>query len=108
MFNRPQIILFLLISCSCLLPASGCHGGPAMAQVRGKVLYKDGSVPKGGVCAVNLMPTSASTAEVRKAASSKIGPDGSFELYTRIPGDGVYLGEYAVTFAVWKGPMEPV
>jgi hypothetical protein len=27
-------------------------------------------------------------------------------MYTRKPGDGVYLGTYAVTFAVWKGAMD--
>jgi len=58
---------------------------------------------------VNLEPTVDSPAEIRKAASGQISKeDGSFELYTRKPGDGVFLGEYAVVFAVWKGPMEPV
>jgi len=78
-----------------------------MAQVKGTVLYKDGSAPKGGVCAINFSPTDGSTAEVRKSATGKIGPDGSFEMWTKMPGDGVHLGEYAVSFAVWPGPMDP-
>jgi len=84
---------------------SGCQRGPAVAQVSGKVLYKDGSVPQGGVRVVRFEPITAE--EVRKGASGTIEPDGSFEMYTRKPGDGVYLGEYAVTFAVWKGPRDP-
>jgi hypothetical protein len=86
---------------------TGCDRGPAMYQVSGKVLYKDGSVPKGGVAVVRLQPTSGSTAEIRKGASGAIGPDGTFELFTRVPGDGVYEGDYDVTFAIYKGPMDP-
>lgn len=52
-------------------------------------------------------PTKDSPAEIRKGASGQIGEDGSFEMSTRVPGDGVYLGKYAVTFAVWKGPRDP-
>ena len=87
---------------------SGCGGRPETAQVRGKVLYKDGTVPTGGVCVVQFQPAADTSAEIRKAASSEIQPDGSFEAYTRKPGDGVFLGKYNVTFSVWKGPMEPV
>lgn len=79
-----------------------------MSQVSGKVLYKDGSVPKGGVCALQLVPQGNNPDQVRKGAGGDIGPDGSFTLYTRKPGDGVHHGDYAVTFSVWKGPMEPV
>jgi hypothetical protein len=78
-----------------------------MYQVKGKVLYKDGSVPKGGVAVVQVQPAKDSTAEVRKGATGTIGPDGTFELWTRVPGDGVYEGSYAVTFSVLKGPMDP-
>lgn len=87
---------------------SGCGGRLATAQVRGKVVYKDGTVPKGGVCVVQFQPSADSPAKIRKAASGDVQPDGSFEAYTRKPGDGVFLGKYDVTFAVWKGPMEPV
>jgi len=77
-----------------------------MAQVKGKVLYKDGSVPQGAVNVVRFWPTKDSTAGVRKGAAGEIGPDGSFELWTRTAGDGVYLGEYVVTFAVQKSAMD--
>jgi hypothetical protein len=96
----------LAITSACfVLP--GCGRGPAMSQVRGKVLYKDGSVPKGGVNVVRLEPTGESTAEVRRGASAMIEPDGSFEMYTRQPGDGVFHGEYAVTFAILRAVTDP-
>jgi len=77
-----------------------------MAQVRGKVLYKDGTVPHGGACAVKFQPTSGSTAKVRKGATGLIQPDGTFEAWTRKPGDGVYLGDYSVSFAVWASATD--
>jgi hypothetical protein len=86
----------------------GCQRRPATAEISGKVLYKDGSVPNGGVRVVRFEPTPDSPAEIRKTASSEIRDDGSFELYTRRPGDGVFLGKYAVTFTVWKGPRDKV
>jgi hypothetical protein len=90
-----------------LVALGGCDRGPAMYQVRGKVFYKDGSVPTGAVCVVNLQPLSSADAEVRKGASGAIGPDGSFELYTRRPGDGVIHGEYQVGFVVLKSVSDP-
>jgi hypothetical protein len=102
-WRRAGWLISLAVVCMAVL--SGCDRGPAVAQVSGKVLYKDGSVPKGGVRVVRFEPITAE--EVRKGASGTIGPDGSFEMYTRKPGDGVFLGEYAVTFAVWKGPRDP-
>jgi hypothetical protein len=83
-----------------------CGCGSDTAKVSGKVFYKDGTVPKGEVCALRFEPTQESTAKVRKAASGAIGPDGSFELNTRQAGDGVHKGEYAVTFVVRKSAME--
>jgi hypothetical protein len=102
-----RLSLSLLIVLTCAAAFSGCNRGPKMAKVSGKVLYKDGTVPKGGVCVVNFSPTQDSTAQLKKGASGAIGPDGSFSLTTRLPDDGVYVGEYAVTFIVWPGPMDP-
>ena len=97
-------VLALLLGPSLL----GCGGWPATCEVSGKVLYKDGTVPKGGVCLVQFQPTADSPAEVRKAASGNIESDGSFRVFTRKPGDGIFLGKYAVVFSIWKGPMEPI
>jgi len=78
-----------------------------MAHVRGKVTYKDGSIPQGGVKVIRISPTKDSTAEVRKGASGMIESDGSFDLWTRQAGDGAYLGDYVVTFAIQKSHMDP-
>jgi hypothetical protein len=85
----------------------GCNRGKQMARVSGKVSYKDGSAPKAPLCVITLTPAATSKAEVRKSASSAIEPDGSFDMMTRQPGDGVYLGDYVVTFSVRSNPMDP-
>jgi hypothetical protein len=77
-----------------------------MYRVRGHVFYPDGSVPRGGVAVVRFQPTGVSTAGIRKGASGAIEADGSFELWTRRTGDGVFEGEYTVTFAIQKGVMD--
>jgi hypothetical protein len=91
-----------------LTASVGCNRGPAIAQVSGKVLYKDGSVPKGGVRVVRFEPDKDSPEKLRRAASGSIQPDGSFALCTKRPGDGVLFGKYHVTFAIMKGPREPI
>jgi hypothetical protein len=110
-----------LVVLPCALALSGC-GSREMYQVRGKVTYKDGTVPKGILAIVNFTPTKDSSAEIRKGASGPIEPDGSFVMVTRMPGDGVHRGEYAVTFRVlrdattyaslvspkYSSPMNPV
>jgi hypothetical protein len=78
-----------------------------MAQVSGKVLYKDGSVPTGGVRIVRFEPADDTTAEVRQGATGAIGPDGSFTMSTKVFGDGVYYGDYIVSFSVLKSPIDP-
>ena len=40
-------------------------------------------------------------------ATGYIGRDGSFDMYTKKPGDGVMPGEYVVTFTVMKSQLEP-
>ena len=85
----------------CVVVLSGC-GGKQMYQVRGKVKYKDGSVPKGMLAVVIFSPSKDSTAVIRKGASGAIEPDGSFEMVTRMSGDGVNAGEYGVTFRILR------
>ena len=76
-----------------------------MVQVSGRVQNKDGTPIEGAVRVIRFEPTPDSTATVRKTASSEIASDGSFILFTRRPGDGVYPGKYAVTFTVLTAPM---
>jgi hypothetical protein len=97
----------LLAAALLYVPAVGCNSRPT-AQVSGKVLYKDGSVPRGGVRIIRFEPTADTTATIRKTASSEIRDDGTFQLYTRKPGDGVILGKYSVTFSVFRGPRDRV
>jgi hypothetical protein len=86
---------------------AGCNDRPT-AQVSGKVLYKDGTVPQGGVRLIRFEPASDTTATIRKAATGYIADDGAFQMYTRKPGDGVILGKYAVTFTFWRGARDKV
>jgi hypothetical protein len=107
MIDRQTIHKLLWASTSVALCAvvTGCGQDSPVAQVKGKVLYKDGSVPKGAIRVVRFEPAVDSTSVVRKAASSDIdAADGSFELFTRKPGDGVYRGKYKVTFTVLPDP----
>jgi hypothetical protein len=85
---------------------AGCGKSNPVAQIRGKVNLKDSSLQNAGVRMVRLEPTVDTNATIRKGASGTINEDGSFELYTRRPGDGVYLGKYAVTFAFYRGAMD--
>jgi hypothetical protein len=103
--KRPLTPLDCLLAFAAICSV-GCSDRPDAAQVGGKVLMKDGSVPQGGVRVVQFVPASDSPAEIRKGASGEIKDDGSFVAYTRKPGDGVFLGKYDVTFSVWKSAMD--
>lgn len=81
----------------------GCGGKP-VAQASGRVEYTDGSPVTAPICAIRFEPVKETTAAVRKAASSRIAKDGSFAMKTIRPGDGVYKGQYAVTFTVIANP----
>lgn len=91
-----------------MVGAAGCDHGPAVAQVSGKVLYKDGTPIKGGVRTIRFEPAENSSAEVSRVAGGMIAEDGSFELSRRKPGDGVYLGDYNVVLTAWRGARDPV
>jgi|tagenome__1003787_1003787.scaffolds.fasta_scaffold20867452_2 hypothetical protein len=95
------LILFLPIS------VAGCQKGPTMYQVRGKVTYTGGTAPKAGVKVVSFLPIKGGSGEKRRPASGPIAPDGTFEMFTRVNGDGVDPGDYAVTFNIAKAPMDP-
>jgi hypothetical protein len=86
----------------------GCNRGPTMVQVRGKVLNKDGSPLKGGIRVVRFQPVEDLKTDGQRVASGEIGKDGSFELFTRRPGDGIMPGTYNVSFTVWKEQHDPV
>lgn len=90
-------LLPLTLPLFALAVLSGCDGGPGYVPVSGTVKFADGSVPQGEVANVNFAPVGEG-----KAASGDIRADGSFELMSVKPGDGVLPGEYKVVVKVWK------
>lgn len=94
-FLTPTVCMVLLLSVGC---------GGQLVQVSGRVAYSDGGPVEGAIKVINFVPTDGTTAAVRKAGTGEIQDDGTFKLRRRKPGDGVYKGEYAVTFTVLKDP----
>ncbi len=93
----------MLRSATCLaacLLSLGCGSGKF--PVSGKALFRDGTAAQGEIRVIRFEPTADTTAKVRKTAFADLEPDGSFDLFTRQPGDGVYRGKYAVTFTVFR------
>jgi hypothetical protein len=101
-----QLTKALLASAGCIAAFAGCGQSHSVAQVRGKVVCKNAALPESAIRIVRFEPTADSSAAIRKGASGVINDDGSFELYTRKPGDGVHIGKYAVTFVFYKGAMD--
>ncbi len=101
---RPTQCLFSVALALASVGLAGC-GAKESYQVRGLVRYADGSPITGGVRVIRFQPTGDTTAKIRKAASAQIAEDGSFEAFTRRPGDGVFAGKYAVTFSVLTQPL---
>lgn len=97
---------FTLCLFLCLL-LTGC-GGNGLMPVTGTVHYEDGSVPVGELSMVRFTPTADSPSPSRRAVEGTINPDdGSFELMTYRPGDGVYAGNYLVSFTVREHYLNP-
>jgi len=87
-----------------VLSLAGC-GGRTAYQVSGRVQHKDGSPITGATRVIRLEPAADTTAEIRQTASGTIESDGTFEMFTRRPGDGVIPGKYVVTFTVMDKPL---
>jgi hypothetical protein len=104
--NHRYLARLFLIAVALLGGTIGCGKTRPVAQVRGKINFKESSLQNAGIRMVRFEPTADTNATIRKGASGTINEDGSFELYTRRPGDGVYLGKYAVTFAFYRGAMD--
>ena len=105
--RRSHMATLLLVICAISLSGiAGCGNSRPVAQVHGKVVFKNGSMPNAGVRFIRFECEADTNAAVRKGASGTINDDGTFELYTRRPGDGVHLGKYAVTFAIYPGVMD--
>lgn len=100
-YRYSTIASALLVACS-LSSLAGCGESRPMAQVRGKVTFADGKMPAAGVRMIRFECAADSNAALRKGASGMINDDGTFEVFTRKPGDGVHLGKYDVTFAICR------
>ena len=103
---RIYVVIVMFTFAACLGATAGCGNGKRVAQVHGKVVFKNGSMPNAGIRMVRLEPAGDTSATVRKGASGSINDDGTFDIYTLRPGDGVYLGKYAVTFTFLKSFTE--
>jgi hypothetical protein len=101
-YSAPLVV----VAAACLATIVGCGRTHPIAQVSGKIQLKDSSLQNAGIRMVRLEPMGDTSATIRKGASGTINDDGTFQLYTRRPGDGVYLGKYAVTFAFYRGAMD--
>jgi len=106
MCRFPTPIFLLTAAALAVSVTTGCGKSRPVAQVSGKVVFKNGAMPKAAIRMVRFEPSADTTSAIRKGASGSINDDGSFELYTRKPGDGVILGKYAVTFAFYPSAMD--
>ena len=83
-------LAFFLLFCT-----AGCTGdGPQMGEVVGKVTYQGKVVPEG---TVSFYPSSGG-----RPCVGQIRSDGTYELSSRVPGDGVPIGEYRVAIEARK------
>ena len=83
-----RLIRFLMVPALLALTV-GC--GPRLYPVKGKVTFEDKPLPWGG--SISFVPQGT---ENLRAAGGTIKEDGTFELTTEKPGDGVMVGEYRV------------
>jgi hypothetical protein len=88
--------------------------GQKLVKVSGKVRFKDGTtIPvqekeKGPPPTINYRPVGEATpGQIRKGAGAAIQADGTFELMTFKPGDGVFPGKYTVTIQVYSKEPKP-
>jgi hypothetical protein len=102
--NRVNQRTHLLAFVGLVLALTGC-GSRESYDVSGVAKYQDGSPITGAVRIVRLEPAADTTATLRKVASGYLAEDGSFEMFTRKPGDGVVPGKYVVTFTVMDKAM---
>lgn len=82
-----------IILVAVLLVASAGCGGSGLYPVKGKLVYADDQQP---VVELKGFGITFDSTEQKISAYGEIKEDGSFELYTTKPGDGVRPGKYKV------------
>ena len=102
-----------------ILGIGGCSSkAPKMVKVSGTVKFRDGTalpVPEraqGGSATIRFEPVDMEGGpedanRPRKAAAAAIKPDGSYEVTTVKPGDGVIPGRYKVAVTVMGKYADP-
>jgi len=96
MFYR--VMFYGLLICVAL---AGCGKASPYLHSTGTVKFDDGTVPQGDFSTITFQPKSGGPDT--KGAQGTIEPDGSFQLSSERPDDGVKPGEYAVTVYVMNG-----
>ncbi len=84
----------------------GCSSSEGLVPCNGTVCFTDGEPVQGESATIIFVPMEAS--ESAQSASSEIQSDGSFQLMTKEPGDGVRPGEYRVVLKVWSNYRDQV
>lgn len=114
MVRRFRSVIVPLAAISLLVIGGCAKSGPKMVKVSGIVKYKDGTmleVPEHGMASITFDPVDLGAAptsdQPRKGASARIQPDGTFELTTVKPGDGVIPGKYRVMILARRSYTNP-
>lgn len=96
-FVNPQSVAWsraaFLAAGVAVFTVAGCHRGPQMAQVTGKVVYNGQPLTFGTVA---FQPPSG------QPAVGDIQSDGTFALSTYRPGDGAVVGKHRVRVACYE------
>ena len=100
--RRLPLSVLLLLCVTGWSTGCGSGGMPDMVKVRGKVSYNGEPITEGSIV---YLPTDSN---VGRQATGAIQPDGTFELMTMEPGDGVKKGDYRIAIFVYQPhPGEP-
>lgn len=96
--STESIGLIVVIS---ILSLNGCSRIPeGSARAAGQIKFKDGRNLTGVVGVVRFDPESLYSGGSRGASVGSLRSDGSFQMMTRTPGDGVPIGDYRVVLVV--------
>jgi hypothetical protein len=95
-----------LLSAALLTVASGCGGSDLpLVPVSGKVTFSGGPCPAPGN--VTFTPLEVSAGLPRRPAAGAFNTEGSFEVTSFRPGDGLLPGRYRVTVTCYSGLPNP-
>ena len=99
---HPRLAVFLLL----LLVGCG-REGPERVSIQGRVTYAGGPWPKPGV--IYFQPLEAAAGLPMRPATGHFGVDGSFQVTSFDPSDGLVPGKYRVRVECWEvePPPEP-